>query len=91
MIVLWCRFFRHQLLHFLETFDERMAPLEKLLTEKYGVTIKFAAVIAADHSSGHIAAADDAVDEKTAYIRAYIQAAVDDQIDREAKLYKSHR
>lgn len=52
------------MMHFYEMFDERMAPIEKLLSEKYGFKIKFAALINPDHSSGHTAMADDAVDEK---------------------------
>ena len=45
--------FRHQQMHFLDTFKARMAPLEKELSKKHRFPIRFAAALTYDHSSAH--------------------------------------
>ena len=56
--------FRHQQMHFLDMFAQRVAEVEKLLSKKLGFDIKLAAVLTYDHSSGHTAMAEDAQDAK---------------------------
>ena len=56
--------FRHQQYHALTLFGQMMAPLEAELTALHGFDIKFAAVFTLDHSSGHTAMSETALNTK---------------------------